>query len=122
MVRQKQSRPKPQAKRLEISEKDLAKARAIKARHEGAKVSPEWRFIGEFGYFFGFDGVRAIINNEISLDVAYQLIRGARKTYYATVVDAAVAVQTAYAATKSKNPRSVMTKGLRFFMKEAQNG
>lgn len=111
---------KPKFKPLEIKPEDLERVRRARERAEAAKVDDEWRFTAEFGYYFGWAGAKAILFDEIDIDTAQKLLAGARKTWYTQVIDTAVATQVAVASTKSKNPASVMKKGLANYMKEAK--
>lgn len=68
----------PAPRRLDIKPEDLAKVEKARGLDQKATVDPEWRAIAEFGHFFGFPAVMAVLNNEISGDEMSQLILGAR--------------------------------------------
>lgn len=112
--------PPTQPRVLQLSDEEMARIKQAKAKHEKTKVTPEWQFIAEFGYFFGWEGVAAIMANQIDFDQAQQLIQGARKVWYTKVIDQAVATQAAVASAQSKKPAQVMKKGLKPFMDEVR--
>jgi hypothetical protein len=56
------------------------------------KKSTYWEFLGELGFFMGFDAVRAVLDDYIELKQARELLNGARTAYYGTVYDSGVAV------------------------------
>ena len=111
---------KAQFKRLEIPAEDLERVRRARERAEGAKIDDEWRIVSEFGYYYGYAGIRAILDDEIDIDTVNYLLIGARKTWYSQVIDNGVANHVAVASVKQKNPASAMRKGMANFMKEAK--
>lgn len=113
-------KPQVKARRLEIRPEDLKRVQQARERAESVKVDDEWKMVAEFGYYFGYTGISAILNDDIDLEVAQKLLAGARKVHFSHVVDASIATQVAVASTKSKHPSSVMQKGLKNFIKEAQ--
>lgn len=108
--------PKP----LELTPEQLERIRLRKERDEGVKVSPEWRLVAEFGYYFGWSGVEAVMNNDIDIGVFNNLLAGARKVWYGRVLDLSAMTYTSVGATKTKKPKSFMDKGLAFFRKEVR--
>lgn len=108
-------------KRLELTTDELAKISQRKRRDEKIKVSPEELFIAEFGYYYGWNGMLAILNNEITMDDANILLTGARKVWNAHMIDTASIMFTASAAAQSgKKAKQVMSKGLKDFIKQAK--
>ena len=57
--------------------------RMEKREHESNRVTSEIYLISEFGYYYGWPGIKAIRNNEITLKEVYVLLEGARKVWYA---------------------------------------
>lgn len=74
--------------------------------------------ISEFGYYYGWEGVKAILENEIDLETVTVLLQGSRKVWYSKVIDTAVANRVAFVAAQSKKGNTVMKKGLEKFIKE----
>lgn len=110
-----------QPKRLELTPQELERVLRRKRQSEPIKVSPEELMVAEFGYYFGWEAMVAILNNEISLEDAGVLLAGARKVWSAKVVDLASVIYTASAASQSgKKAKSVMNKGLKEFIKQAK--
>lgn len=108
-------------KRLELTPEELAVVARRKRQNEPVKVSPEELFIAEFGYYYGWEGVVALVNNQVSMTDANTLLTGARKVWNAKMVDVASAVFTASAAAQSgKRAKQIMNKGLKEFIKQAK--
>ena len=106
---------------LEISEEDLAKVKRFRQRLEPrVKVNDTWLFLAEFGYYFGWGGVQAVRNNEISIDEAEMLVRGARKVWSGKVYDFATASFIASASVNSKNPSNAFTSATNSFIKNSK--
>lgn len=110
-----------QSKHLEISPDELARIAKRKRQDEKIKVSPEELFIAEFGYYYGWSAMLAIMNNRITMDDANILLTGARKVWNSHMIDMASITYTASAAARSgKKAKQVMSKGLKDFMKQAK--
>lgn len=107
-------------KRLVLSAEDEAKVSRARARLESAKISPEWHFVGRFGYYFGWNGAQAIMNNEIDFDVAQTMIRSAEKIRSAEVIDMANAMYVASVASNSKKGAKIMKQGLAGYVKNSK--
>lgn len=113
---------KPKPAPLQLTPQQLAKVAASKARHEGSslKIDGEDMFVAEFGYYYGWNGVMAILNNHISYKDAVTLLVGARKVWAGKVIDSAVATAVGEAMSKSKNPGETLRKGMKSYLKEAK--
>lgn len=108
-------------KKLELTEEELARVARRKQQDEKTKVSPEELFISEFGLYFGWQGVKALMDNEIDMHSATTLVAGVRKVKARDMTDLAMAVFTASAAAQSgKKAQSVLSKGLREFIKQSK--
>lgn len=59
------------------------KKRMEKRENEENRVTSEIYLMSEFGYYYGWEGIQAIRNNEITLDEVFVLLEGARKVWYA---------------------------------------
>lgn len=114
------AQPTPPIKKLEISDEDLAKVAAARSRHEGTKVETEWLFIAEFGKYFGWAGVVAIRNNEITLPEAKKLLAGARKVRSGELYDIANAVFIGTASARSKKPSQTFKKLTKSILKDTK--
>lgn len=55
------------------------------------KKATYWDFLGELGFYMGFESVQAVLNDYLTLEQARELLKGARKAYNASVYDNAVA-------------------------------
>lgn len=110
-------------KRIEFTEQELEQIKARKKRDElkNVAVSPEEVFVAEMGFYYGWDAVKSILNNEIGMEDANILLHGARKVWYRQIIDIASANFTVQAAAQSgKKAQSVMSKGLSDFIKQSK--
>jgi hypothetical protein len=108
-------------KRLELTEEELAKVARRKRQDEKTKVSPEELFIAEFGLYFGWDGMNALMNNTIDMQTANTLVAGARKVWSRNMIDVTMAVFWGNASVNAgKKANQTLTKGLKTFIKESK--
>ena len=76
---------------------------AYELKELAKKEKTYWDFLGELGFFVGFEAVRAVLDDYIELGQARELLNGARRAYYGTVYDSAIAsLAGARGATKGK--------------------
>ncbi len=110
-----------QPKRLELTAEELAKVQRSRQSREPLNVAPEELFIAEFGYYYGWGGVQAILNNDIDMATASGLLRGAQKVWYNKVVEQSYATYTSNVAGQSgKKGNQIMKKGLAEFIKQSK--
>lgn len=108
-------------KRLELTPEELERVLKRKRQDEKTRVSPEELFIAEFGYYYGWDAMLAILSNDISMQDANVLINGARKVWNRQMIDMASIMFTSGTAARSgKKSTQVMNKGLKEFYKRAK--
>lgn len=107
-------------KYLELTEEQLEKIAERKRRDEASKVTPEWRLVSEFGTYYGWNGVEAVMNNDIDIYTFNDLLNGARKIWAGKMIELSTIIYTSVGATKSKKPKTVLKKGLTEFTKEAK--
>lgn len=101
--------PKKQPpKRLEISPEDLEKVRLRrqKADSQKIKVSPEWRMIAEFGYYFGWEAVKDVRDKTSGLtgEEMRVLLEGAKRVWAEKEYEMAQVMFIATASANSKKP------------------
>ena len=105
---------------LQLTPEEQAKVNRVKQRHDALKIDPEWQFTAEFGYYYGFDGIRAIRNNEITLEDAETLLMAANKRWNRKVIDIANATYTSVAAANAgKKGKRIMKQGLRHYIRNS---
>lgn len=64
----------------ELTEEEKQKVANAQQSSGNYKISEDTMLLAEFGIHFGFDGIRAIVNNEIKdLSMVNELILAARK-------------------------------------------
>jgi hypothetical protein len=93
-------------KPLGLTDEELKQAAAAKQRYEGQQipVDPEWYFIAKFGKHYGWDGIMAILNNEINMETATMLYVAAEKVEAGGMLANAQASFIGAAAANGKNP------------------
>lgn len=107
-------------KYLELTEEQLEKIAQRKSRDESAKVSPEWRLVSEFGTYYGWSGIEAVMNNDIDIYTFNNLLSGARKMWAGKMIELSTVIYTSVSAKGNKKAKSIMKKGLDEFIKEAK--
>lgn len=76
-----------------------------------AKVPPELYLTCEFATYFGWEGLKAIRNNEISLEEVYSLLEGMRKVRSTHLVELAKVGVLSVSTTLSKHPKTTYAEG-----------
>lgn len=116
MKKQDSQTPQPKLRRLKLTDEQLERVKAVRARHEGLEiddgVTPEDYFLAEFGYFFGWDGIKAIHDNEISMPDAELLLKAEKKVWYSRLYDMAHVNLVAFNAAQAENPGEAFKKGM----------
>lgn len=69
--------------------------KAYELRELKRKKKTYWDFLGELGFYMGFEAVQAVLSDYIKIEQAVQLLGGARRAYFGTVYDHAVASSAA---------------------------
>jgi hypothetical protein len=94
------------------------KAKLGKELYTNSNVDPEWMFIAEFGGYFGYAGIEALLKNEITLVRAEVLVEAQRKIWHRRMLDIAEAtLASAAAAQAGKKAGSVFSALTRRFIK-----
>ncbi len=106
----------------EEKEKLIKRYKARVARNDDYenRISNEIFLISEFGYYYGWEAVQAVRNNEISFTQMYALLEGARKVWYSKLVETAKVQATAVATPLSKNPNQTFQRGMKPFIKASK--
>lgn len=103
---------------LDIKPEDLERINRKRSDEEKLKIEPEHLFIAEFGKHYGWGGVSAILNNEITGDTASWLLQAARKVDARYSYDSAKAVLIGSASAQSKKPSQTFKKAMVDTVKE----
>ena len=77
-----------------MSDKDKAKVKARQDRFDVQRdnfITREWLSLSEFGVYFGWEAILAVLDDVITLPQMNMLIRGARNIHSGYVYDQAVA-------------------------------
>lgn len=69
---------------------------------EGVKVNPQIYLVAEFGYYYGWQGIKAVRENEITFDEMFALLEGARKVWYKKITEQNHIITTAIASALAK--------------------
>ena len=72
--------------------------------------------IAEFGGYFGYAGIEAILNDEIDREVVQMLIAAQRKVWASQALDIAQGAFIAAGAAQSKSPSQTFKKGAKGFL------
>ena len=100
------------------------KKRMQKREREENRVTSEIYLIAEFGFYYGWEGVRAIRNNEITLKEVFVLLEGARKVWYSKQVEInnlrRVAVDSSNPLAKKSSKLMNYEKGIQPFVERAK--
>lgn len=107
---------------LELSAEDLAKVqRNRRLREPRVKVNDTWLFIAEFGYYFGWEGIKALrFDKSFSMDEAEMLLKGARKVWASKVYDSATASFIGSASAQAKKPVQAFKKATSDIIKQTK--
>lgn len=81
-----------------FTEEEIARAQALRDKmlqDEDTPVDESWVFLAEFGMYFGYEGIRAILSNDPYLEGgrAEELLRAARVVHSRNVIDHGQAVR-----------------------------
>ena len=76
------------------------------------RINNEVYLIAEFGSYYGWDGVMAIRNNEITLEEVYLYLEASRKVEYARLVERTNATRI---AMESANPFAKPNEKTKFY-------
>lgn len=99
-------------KNPELSKEDLEKIERLRKRTTGVEVDEFWYFIGEFGYYYGYDGISAILDNKITLDAARTMLQAAIKVRHGIMVEQTSLLYNALIASNSKRGKSIINSAL----------
>jgi hypothetical protein len=107
---------------LKFTPEEEARIAKAKERDEGKRLPLEWRLIGEFGFYYGWNAVMAVRNNEIDQEEFNLLLSSARSVHAQHVIDHTHAVYTGTGAAQTKNPNKFINDSLVSFKKEVTHG
>lgn len=108
-----------QPKELELTQAEWEKIRQARDKHESKhNVDKYWFFIAQFGYYYGWGGIDAILTNKITMEEAQVLLEGANKVWASQVVNHIQAAQAGNASTKGKKGAKVFRRIIKVFQKE----
>lgn len=111
---------KQNLKYLELSPEDLAKVNRNRAKRESIQIDEEQLLIAEFGKHYGYEGIRAILNNEIDSDTVVWLLLAGRKLDHMTQFKRAQAAFIGATASKAKKPSNAFKKATEKLLKLAK--
>lgn len=109
-----QDKPKP----LPLTPEQEARARAKAAQREAKpKLTEENLLVAEFGLFYGFEAVQAVLNDEIGLDEVLWLVESARAVDSRNQYNFSAAVFTAVASANDKHPSAAFKKNTAHYLR-----
>lgn len=86
-----------------------------RGQHE---VSPEIYITSELGYYYGWDAVMALRENQMSLEEVFAFVEGAKKVRYAKMIEETHAMIAAIQTAFSENPQSTFNKTMKQFLEK----
>lgn len=106
---------------LKLKPEDLewAKRRAEQQAKE-IKIDPEQLYLAEFGKLYGFEAIKAVLNNEIDSETMAYLVEAGRRLRYQDIYEMAQCVLIGTVSASAKKPSSAFekaTSGLRRAMR-----
>lgn len=110
-------KPEDRAKIQEAYERRMA--RRLDAQDN--KVSNELYLVAEFGYYFGWEAIMAVRNDQIGLKEMFALVEAARKVWYTKLCEQARATQAATGSIMAKNPAKAFKDGMQPFLERSIN-
>lgn len=117
---QQKSQEPPKPKYLELSPEDLEKVNRNRAKREAVQIDEEQLFIAEFGMLYGFEGIKAILNNEIDSETAVWLLLAGRKMENLNQYKRTQAAFIGAAAAKAKKPSAAFKKSTDKMLKNSK--
>lgn len=98
---------------------DLIEKRERDSKPVDDGVTPEMYALVEFGYYFGWEGIMAVENNQISLTDMYLLTAAAEKVRLKHAIDNSFGNLIAHSASRSSNPKA-FSEGIKSIVKRAE--
>ncbi|MBF1220675.1 MAG: hypothetical protein HXM25_03095 [Haemophilus parainfluenzae] len=108
-----------------LSDEERAK---VKARYQSRmkrrrntkedRVSPEIYLIAEFGYYLGYEAIKDVRENKISLEDMFALLEGCRKVWYSRLIESSQGSMVAHSSSLSKDPVEAFKKGMEPYSKQ----
>lgn len=117
------NQPKPKAKPfLQFTAEEEAKVKQLRARQDEKtiKIDPEQYTLAEFGIYYGWSGIKAVLNNEIDGETMAYLIAGGRKVHSRMVYDQSLASFIGAASSKGKKPVTLFNKLTKNILKNSR--
>jgi hypothetical protein len=110
MATEQTTKPKHKTILDDFTDEQIAKIKQRKEQSEKFKVDNEWLMLAEFGYYYGWNAIQAVLDNKIDGDTMTMLLAGARKLDTRNVYDNARAGFIANYSVQAKNPVSAFSK------------
>lgn len=111
-------KPEDRAKIIERYEKRVAQNQ----KAEENKITNEIYLLAEFGYYYGWQAVLSVRNNEISIHEMYALLEGARKVWYKKLLEQGQMTTTACIVphTKKGDRNKAFNEGMKSFIEKGK--
>ena len=102
--------------KLEFSPEEIARYKA-RELHTSA-LTDENLLVAEFGRLYGYQAVRAVLDDEIDRNTMNWLVEAGRKVQVKENYNLASAVFTAVASANAKDPKKAFNSNTKFYEKE----
>lgn len=83
--------------------------RIERRKQSAVKLTDEWLFLSELGYYYGYEAIRSFMNDEITFEQANMLISGGRNLHANDVIDMGIAFNAGQ-ATKQEAFKKALDK------------
>lgn len=102
------------------AEKAIERGKKRMQSSRGKDISPEMFVLAEFGYYFGWNAIQAVKNDEITLKEVLALIEGAKKVWFSKVIDQSHGTAVANSAVHAKDPTGAFNSGMQPFIERTR--
>jgi hypothetical protein len=112
--------PQP-SRRLQLTQEEIKAVSKARSRNESTKVEQEWLFVAEFGLYFGWQGVEAVMNdNDLTPEKMNKLLAAARKVQAGHLYDQASVTFYGALSAQSKKPGLTFKKLTKDMLKQSK--
>ena len=95
--------------------------RMLRRRKErNDRITPEIYLLAEFGYYLGYDAIRDVRENRISIEEMYAILEGCRKVWYSKLVETTQGTSIAVGTAFSKNAKQDFVKAMKPYSERAK--
>jgi len=94
--------PQKSANLLDLMTPEHKEKAARREQERAALITKEWAGLAELGYYYGWEAIRDVFNDVITLEQVRMFVEGARKVHSSHVYDQAVATLAGNSTKKGR--------------------